>query len=119
MNLISLSFLRIDKSYFLFYICRAMHIQQLEKYIDYIPKVYKSDEIIGGVTKKMAEFLGLKEGTPVVSGAIDVMPALSASVFTMKMKLVSCWARPVPMKCLCRRKLVILEKAKPVMKNTL
>lgn len=45
----------------------------LEKYIDYIPKVYKSDEIIGGVTKKMAEFLGLKEGTPVVSGAIDVV----------------------------------------------
>lgn len=35
--------------------------------------IYKSDEIIGGVKKDIAEELGLAEGLPVIAGALDVL----------------------------------------------
>ncbi|MEG1431572.1 FGGY-family carbohydrate kinase [Eubacterium sp.] len=45
----------------------------LGEYISYIPEISTSDTIAGGVTADMAEFLGLTPGTPVITGAIDVV----------------------------------------------
>lgn len=36
-----------------------------------LPKVYKSWEIVGKVTRKAADETGLKKGTPVIAGAMD------------------------------------------------
>ena len=38
---------------------------------DLVPDLYRCDEIVGKVTKKVAELTGLKEGIPVVAGGLD------------------------------------------------
>lgn len=38
---------------------------------DLVPELYRCDDIVGKVTKEVAELTGLKEGTPVVAGGLD------------------------------------------------
>jgi xylulokinase len=40
-----------------------------------LPKPYKASEIVGGVTAAAAALTGLKEGTPVIAGAMDTVAA--------------------------------------------
>ena len=42
----------------------------------YMPKIVKPWDIIGGLTKEMAEFTGLKEGTAICGGAGDTMQSM-------------------------------------------
>ena len=42
----------------------------------YMPKIVKPWDIIGGLTKEMAEFTGLPEGTPICAGAGDTMQSM-------------------------------------------
>lgn len=50
--------------------------------INKFPEIFPSHEIIGKVTKKAAEELGIKEGIPVVSGGVDnACMALGAGCF--------------------------------------
>ncbi len=44
--------------------------------LSYMPKIVKPWDIIGGLTKEMAEFTGLKEGTPICAGAGDTMQSM-------------------------------------------
>lgn len=44
----------------------------LEDYISYVKEPKTSDSIVGGVKGDVAAQLGLKEGTPVIAGAVDV-----------------------------------------------
>lgn len=42
---------------------------------DKLPKPYKAYEVVGGITARAAMLTGLKEGTPVVAGAMDTVAA--------------------------------------------
>ncbi|MDO4976298.1 MAG: FGGY-family carbohydrate kinase [Eubacteriales bacterium] len=44
--------------------------------ISYMPKIVKPWDIIGRLTKEMAEFTGLMEGTPICAGAGDTMQSM-------------------------------------------
>lgn len=44
----------------------------LEKYMSLLPPIIPSSEVGGTITKEVAAMTGLKEGTPVISGCIDV-----------------------------------------------
>lgn len=44
-----------------------------------MPTIHKSFEVVGGVTKDAASLTGLKEGTPVVAGAMDTVAAAVGS----------------------------------------
>ena len=51
--------------------------------IDKFPEIYPSHAVIGKVTKKAAEELGIEEGIPVVAGGVDnACMALGAGCFT-------------------------------------
>ena len=52
-------------------ICKLFHIPK-----DILPPVVKSSDVIGKVTGEAAQITGLKEGTPVVSGAGDASIAI-------------------------------------------
>jgi len=62
-----------------------------------LPPAYPCDEIVGKVTKEAATFTGLKEGTPVVAGAVDANAAyLSAGVIdegenALTLGSTACW----------------------------
>ncbi len=50
--------------------------------VDLVPKLFRSDEIVGEVTKYAAEKTGLKRGIPVVAGGLDAASGtLGAGVF--------------------------------------
>ncbi len=42
----------------------------------YMPKIIKPWDIVGGLTKEMAQFTGLLEGTPICGGAGDTMQSM-------------------------------------------
>jgi xylulokinase len=46
-----------------------------------LPEVYKPWDVVGSVTEKAAEETGLKEGTPVIAGAMDAACCLYGSGF--------------------------------------
>lgn len=48
----------------------------------YMPKIVKPWDIIGGLTKEMAEFTGLAEGTPICGGAGDTMQSMIGAGLT-------------------------------------
>lgn len=41
------------------------------EYRSYIPNPTKSDEVIGTIKEQVADYVGLKKGTPVIAGALD------------------------------------------------
>ncbi len=43
---------------------------------DKLPPLHESSDVIGKITRQVAEQTGLKEGTPVVAGAVDVVASL-------------------------------------------
>lgn len=47
--------------------------------LELLPKIYKSTDIIGGVTAEAAKLTGLISGTPVVAGAMDTVAAAVGS----------------------------------------
>jgi xylulokinase len=56
--------------------CEALGV---EKYL--LPDIFECHDVVGGVTKRAAEQIGLKEGTPVVAGGLDAAcGALGAGV---------------------------------------
>lgn len=50
--------------------------------ISKLPKIHKSFDVVGEVTKKAAQLTGLKIGTPVVAGAMDTVAAAVGSFAT-------------------------------------
>lgn len=62
-----------------------------------LPPAYPCDEIVGKVTREASRFTGLKEGTPVVAGAVDANAAcLSAGVVeegenALTLGSTACW----------------------------
>ncbi len=57
---------RIAKRYFSEKICRMMDVN-----MDHLPEIVLSTDVVGGITDKAAEELGLVAGTPVFSGSGD------------------------------------------------
>lgn len=53
---------------------KQLDILEIDK--KYMPKIVKPWDIIGGLTKEMADFTGLKEGTPICAGAGDTMQSM-------------------------------------------
>jgi sugar (pentulose or hexulose) kinase len=43
---------------------------------DKLPSLHESSDVVGHITRQAAEQTGLKEGTPVVAGAVDVVASL-------------------------------------------
>ena len=52
--------------------------------MDFMPKIVKPWDIIGGISRETAEFTGLKEGTPVCAGAGDTMQSMLGCGLTEK-----------------------------------
>ncbi len=52
--------------------------------INFMPRIVKPWDIIGGLSKEMAEFTGLKEGTPICAGAGDTMQSMLGCGLTDK-----------------------------------
>lgn len=50
----------------------------------FMPKIVKPWDIIGGLSKEMSEFTGLKEGTPICAGAGDTMQSMLGCGLTEK-----------------------------------
>lgn len=46
-------------------------LEELGLRTDLLPDLYECHEVVGGVTKEVADLTGLKEGTPVVAGGLD------------------------------------------------
>lgn len=46
---------------------------KIKKYLDLLPQLKKSNEIAGYISKKAANQTGLKEGTPVITGLMDIV----------------------------------------------
>lgn len=51
---------------------KVFNLLGLDQYKKLLPPVISSDKIAGTITKEIAEITGLKEGTPVISGCLDV-----------------------------------------------
>lgn len=51
----------------------------IARWLDRMPEIRPSQEIVGGVTEAAARLTGLRAGTPVVRGAVDVSAAAIAS----------------------------------------
>lgn len=64
------------------YALDALRLLGLDRWIDRLPEIGPSDQVVGHVSARAATQTGLLEGTPVVRGAVDVTAAAMASGVT-------------------------------------
>jgi L-xylulokinase len=59
-----------------------LRLMGIEAWLDRLPPIGKSAEIVGGVSRRAAQETGLRENTPVVRGVVDVVAASLACSMT-------------------------------------
>ncbi|RGP35303.1 FGGY-family carbohydrate kinase [Pseudotabrizicola alkalilacus] len=64
------------------YATDALHLLGLDAWISRLPEIGPSDQVVGHISAQAAAQTGLREGTPVVRGAVDVTAAAMASGVT-------------------------------------
>ena len=64
------------------YATDALRALGMEVWLDKLPPIGRSDEVVGGVTPEAAALTGLAPGTPVVRGTVDMSASAMASVVT-------------------------------------
>ncbi|MCB6178562.1 carbohydrate kinase [Rhodobacter sp. Har01] len=57
----------------------ALEALGLEVWADKLPEIGRSDEVVGGVSAEAAALTGLRQGTPVVRGTVDMSASALAS----------------------------------------
>lgn len=60
----------------------ALRILGLEAWLPKLPEIGPSDEVVGTITAEAARLTGLKQGTPVVRGTVDMSASAMASMVT-------------------------------------
>lgn len=60
----------------------ALALFGMEAWLDKLPAIGPSDEVVGGVSEEAAALVGLRAGTPVVRGAVDMAASAMASNVT-------------------------------------
>lgn len=60
----------------------ALRLLGMETWLSRLPEIGRSDEVVGGVSAEAAVLTGLKQGTPVVRGTVDMSASAMASMVT-------------------------------------